>query len=388
MAVTHTITGGLVQLSGNPIEIVLTADTPRDNHRLAVKVKCNQLISNEQIEEQEPVNLVSKINIQGLVDEPLPIDFHFPVVGVATGHGALVLNVSLEIGEIYDDANGDRQESWTVVNDALRIIDGKLREHELRILNELGKSFASEYINGGKFLTAMANPQTVAPNQIVKLWYLSRWTGDHPATIFTQVNVSSKVAHLPIQQAIVLYANTGLLELSLNPVVLQGFELEPGETVTSFEVWIEDAEGEISEHRIFKVDNNYYENQLFAFYRNRFSAVDAIWLKGRREEGLKTEVETAYRPSDIGASTKQASIKTVTANGQRYWDINTGVMTRAEAISLRDFLESKERWIIDPDNAAKVIPVYVDGGEFALYDSSPDKHNLQNVRIKLQEAHV
>jgi len=385
MAVTHTISGGLVHLSGNPIEIILTASAAKTNHRLAVKVQCGQLINPEQVDEREPIGLVSHHNIQGLVDEPLPIDFHFPVVGVATGHTALVLNVSLEIGEIWDDENGSRQEAYTIIADQLRVIDGKLRQHELAMLNEANKSFATEYINGGKFLTGLPNNQVVSLNQVVKLWYLSRWATDHAVTLITVINLNTKVGVMPIQQEIILYTITGLLELSLNPF-LQGFVLDPGELITSFEVRLEDAIGEISERRTFVVDNTYYETQYFGYYRNKFSAVEHIWLKGKHTEGFKTEVETAYSALEVGAGTKKASIKTVTATGQRYWEMNTGVLSRTDMLALRDFLDSKERWIIDPDNTAVVIPVYVEGGEFILFDAKED--NIQNLTIKLIEAHV
>lgn len=384
MSVSHTITGGLVHLSGNPIQISLTASAAKDNHRTAVKVKCVDLISPEQIDEREPISLVSKHNIQGLVDEPLPIEFHFPVTGVASAHAALVLNVSLEIGEIWDDANGDRQESFATIADQLRIIDGKLPAHDLAVLNEAGKSFASEYIDGGKFLTALPNNQKVSPTQIVKLWYLGRWATNHDVTLFTRVNTYDKVGHIPMQQAITIYPATGLLELSLNPI-LQGFVLNPATYITSFEVWLEDAGGEVSEHRIFDVDNNYHETQIYGFYRNKFSAVDSFWFCGQRQEAIKTEIETAYIAVPAGSGTKKASIKTVTASGQRSWEINSGILKRAEMLALREFVESKERWIIDPDNSSVLIPVYVESGEFLLYDSVED---IQSTRFKLIEAHV
>jgi len=384
MSVSHSITGGLVHLSGNPIEIILTASAALTNHRTAVKVKCDDLLSPEQIDEREPIALISKHNIQGLVDEPLPIDFHFPVTGVASAHAALVLNVALEIGEVWDDTSGERQESFSAISDVIRVIDGKLLPHELAVLNESAKSFASEYIDGGKFLTNQPNNMSVAPSQFVKLWYLSRWTGAHAATLYTKVTTSNKVGHIPISQAITLYPETGLLELSLNPI-FQGFTLGTGLTIEKFEVWLEDGADEISERRTFLVDNKHYESQIFAYYRNKFSAVDSIWFKGQHQEGIKTEVETAYISIPVGSGTKAASIKTVTSTTARSWEINTGILSRSEMLALRGFLESKERWIIDPDNSGVLIPVQLDGGDFMLYDSMS---TIQNLDIKLIEAHV
>lgn len=384
MAVTHSLPGGTDYLSGNPIEIVITASAAKDNHRTAVKVKCDELISVEQIDEREPIDLVSKHNLQGLLDEPLPVEFHFPVTGVASAHAALVLNVDLEIGEIWNDENGDRQESFTPISDSLRVLDGKLFQHELAVLNEAGKSFASEYIEGGKFLTSQPNNQKVSIDQYVKLWYLSRWTGAHTVYLMTKITTWDKVGRLPISQEIVLYPTTGLLELSLNPI-FQGFAPALRELITGYEVWLEDEAGDVSEHRTYVVDQRVRENQLFGFFRNKFSAVESFWFRGEKEEGLKTDIETAYTALPSGSGTKKASIKTVSNTGSRYIEVNTGVLKRTEMLGLRDFIQSKERWIIDPDNSTKLIPVYIEGGDFKLNDTRQD---IQSIAFKLIEAHV
>jgi len=55
MSVSHSITGGLVHLSGNPIQITLTADAVKTNHKLAVKVTCDALMGSPFVEEIAPV---------------------------------------------------------------------------------------------------------------------------------------------------------------------------------------------------------------------------------------------------------------------------------------------------------------------------------------------
>ena len=189
MSVTHTITGGLIHLSGNPIQITITASQARVNHKLAIKVKCDQLLSPVQVEEIEPTALVSVFNIAGLVDEPNTITLIYPPDGNANPYDLLARNVTIEIGEVWNDANGDRTEEWTIINDPLRIIDGRLRQHKLSVLNEAGKSFASEYINGGKFLTHLPETLKVSPAQMPRLWYLSRFGDNHPVQIHLKVNL-------------------------------------------------------------------------------------------------------------------------------------------------------------------------------------------------------
>lgn len=388
MSVTHTITGGLVHLSGNPIQITLTASAALLNHKLAIKVKCDQLLSPVQVEEIEPVNLVSVFNIGGLVDEPNAITLVYPPDGNANPYDLLARNISLEIGEVWNDANGDRTEAWTVVSTVLRVIDGKLRQHELSVLNEAGKSFASEYINGGKFLTHLPVTMKVSKIQMPRLWYLSRFTDNHPAQIHLKVNTNQRT--FSMVQDKTFWTITGLIEMVVNPY-FWGFnefgEVQPaaGEYVVDYEFWITDSTGDISEHRYFHVDQKYYETEHYIFYKNPFSAVDHIWFHGEAKEGLKTELETAYTPVPVGAGTMRASLTTISATGQRSWTINTGVKSRAERIALRDFLEAKECWLQDPDDATRLIPVYTSSEDYSLNDTFED--DVQSLEITLTEAH-
>ena len=52
--------------------------------------------------------------------------------------------------------------------------------------------------------------------------------------------------------------------------------------------------------------------------------------------------------------------------------------------ALRDFLESKECWLVDPVNENRLIPVVVENGDKTLYYSAEDIHHLT---VKIQEAH-
>ena len=58
--VTHTISGGLVHLSGNPIQITITAnpdldlDLGKTNRKLCLKVSCDKLMGSPFVEEIAP----------------------------------------------------------------------------------------------------------------------------------------------------------------------------------------------------------------------------------------------------------------------------------------------------------------------------------------------
>jgi len=383
MAVSLIVTGGDVHLSGNPIEVTVTATAAKTNHKLAVKVSCAALLSPVQIEEIEPTNLVAIHQINGLVNEPLPSTFDYPAIGKVGAREALALIVTVDCGEVWDDENGDRQESWQGVNQVIRIINGQLRDYELAILNDAGKSFASEYITGGKFLTNLPNHQKVTNGQTVKLWYLSRWMVNHPCQLNFTVETDDGIVHDPLTEAVVLIAS-GLFEFSMNPGFI-GFVPDPGVLVTGYTFWLSDETGDISERRHFVVDNDYYETQYFGFYRNEYSAIESFWLHGKSAKtNLKTESEMAYKPVQVGSGTKEGTLKTVSSSGKRFWEINTGVRNTKEMIALRELLESEEIWLVDQADDTRLIPVNIPGNDFLLDD--PMQDNIQSLEIAFHES--
>ncbi|MFY9150837.1 MAG: hypothetical protein WAO52_02395 [Prolixibacteraceae bacterium] len=384
MSVSHSITGGLVHLSGNPIQIILTANAARVNHKLALKITCAALMGSPFVEEIAPKNLVSVFDISGLIDQPVAYEFDYPGLGKVAAHQALAFMVTIDIGEVWTDSNGDRQLAWMGIstNNQLRIIKGKLRQYELGLLNDEGKNFNSEYIEGGKFLTHLPDKQVVSPNQIIKLWYLSRWTGNHVSNLNFTITTDLKIARIPITEEVILIGN-GLFEFSVNPSFI-GYEVNPGENILSYTFWLSDSEGDISERRTFMVDNTWHEVQFFFYYVNPLSGIDCIRLTGQYTEGLKTESEIAYRSVPVLSGSKIASQTTVSSSSQRTWELNTGPKSRSEMLALRDFLTSRQCWMVDPDNTQKLIPVNIEAADHRLYAANED---IQNLDIKILEAH-
>jgi hypothetical protein len=389
MNVSHTITGGLVHLSDNPIQVVLSCAGSLPNHRLALKISCPELVGSPFIEEIAPRNGVSIFEIQGYFGQPMKPEFHFPVTGVASAHGSLVFNATIDTGEVFTDENGDRVESWNNIstNHQIRVIKGKLRPNVLGILNDQGKSFASEYIEGGKFLTNIRNNSVVSPNQIVKLWYLSRWNQTHTATLRIEVeNTSDFLPIFSYQQEVVLYTETGLLELSINHRLL-GFNIPPtfppGTLATAFTVWLEDSVGDISERLRFVIDNKFYENEFFLFYQNPFHVIESYWLTGEHSENLKTENEIAVRELPALTGSKTAGIIVLSASGTRSWSINTGYKSQEEIAMIRDVLESRNTWLINQEDLNGLVPVVVEAGDFELYKSDWD---IPNLSLTIREA--
>jgi len=399
----YTIPMGAVQLSGNPIQIIVPTAPEliigKSSFKRLLKITCAELMGSPFIEEiapcltGSPARLISKFDISGLVDQPVNYEFNFPAVGVITDHRALEFNVSIDTGEVWIDADGNRQEHWNNLpapENSIRILKGKLRSHELALLNEMGKNFNSEYINKGKFLTHLPNVQKVSPTQIVKLWYLSRYPGYVEAQ--WHCNVTQMTNYGPhtftkLKGDLMLDPNSGLLEFNVNPLFMghQGTDTDQY-PIYHFSFWLtkKSDNSMISEVRTFEVDNSYYETSFTFLYVNPLSGIDCIRLTGEHTQNLNASSEIVFIPVPVGSGTKTASLKTVSVTGQQSWEINTGHKTRSEMISLRDFLESKDCWMVDPDNTSRLIPVLIEKDNFKLYDSSED---IQSLNLKITEAH-
>lgn len=401
----YTIPGGAVQLSGNPIQIIVPTDAGamvgKYLYQRALKVTCPALIGSPFVEPIAPdANLQSIFEISGLVDQPMNYAFDFPAYGVITDHQALELNLLLDVGEIYIDANGDRQVTWEGLDPEIykmRVLKGFLRDYELAKLSEIGKNFNSEYIEKGRFLTNLPDKMKVAPGQIVKLWLLSKYPASHSATWWCQAYYNPYGYYIDYELPVGVYSEflsgectldpvSGLLEFNIEPAFM-GFysNHNPTAKILAYKFWLEDVAGEITEKRTFIIDDNYYEQSFFFYYVNPLSGIDSLWLHGEHTEGLKTEKETAYRPVPFGSGTKVPSMKTVSSSGQRSWELNTGYKSKEEILALRDFLESRECWMVDPDFPIRLIPVIIESGDFILFDSAPDY--LPNLGIKILEAH-
>ena len=393
MAVTYTITGGLTHLSGNPIQIVLTASATRENHKLLIRVTCKNTLGVELFGSPFPEefipgsDLTAKADISGLVNYPADYGFTFPIGGAVNPHDILVVKATFEVGESWTDSNGDYQEEYTPAAETLTILKGKLRKHELAILNEAGKSFASEYIEGGKFLTHMPDYQKVSPTQICMLWYQGRWSEDHAFYINLSIK-TDKGRTISKSEPHTYYRMTSLIELEFSRYHLNFWDdFQWGEKHLEYDFWLSDnadGTGEVSEHRHYIIDYTYYEQSVNVYAVNPLSGTDMHWFTGHSEQGLNSESETAVRPVPVGAGTQKPSIITTSSSGKRTWQINVGYKElKAQMLALTDLIFSKDIWIVDTDTNT-LIPVKIEAGDFALYKSIEP---LQEITLKFYEAH-
>lgn len=397
MAISWQINDGMIYLSGNPIEVKLnTTSIFGAGYKLCIELSCPALMGSPFVEEIAPDAAGNAtFEISGFADQPMDHEFQFPAIGVSVAHSALIFDVGIRVGCVYKDGNGNRVVSWNSADPVvtLRILKGKLRQQELNVLNEMDSNFQDEYISMGKFMTHLPNNQKVKPGQIQKLWFLAPGTESIESHWHCLVKFyHCEIDHYQIDGDVTLYgiqktdlSTTGLCEFNVEPAFMGIPEAITYEAITEFTFWLtDDLDADISERRRWIVDNDYHEESLEFLYLNSLSGIDPLWLTGSRVEGLKTESEAIYKPVPVGSGMKASSLKTVSSLGQRSWDMNTGHKTRQQMLALRDFLESRECWLIDPDDSTRLIPVNVVAGDFNLYDSMEDLHSLQ---IKIVEAH-
>ena len=393
MSVAYSITGGLTHLSGNPIQIILTASATRENHKLLLRVtvkdtRGNELFGSPFPEEFTPKSdLTAEADISGLVNYAVDYGFRFPIQGGCDPHDSLAVRATFEVGESWTDANGDYQEEYTPAAETLTVLKGKLRKHELAILNEANKSFNSEYIEGGKFLTHQPDYQKVSPTQICMLWYQGKWTDEHEFYMNLTIKTDKgRSIHKSFKNT--YYAVTALLEFEFSRFN-QDFweEFMWGENHIEYDFWLSDnsdGTGEVSEHRHYVIDYTYYEQSVNVYAVNPLSGIDMHWFTGHSEQGLNSESETAVRPVPVGAGTQKPSIITTSSSGKRTWQINVGYKElKAQMLALTDLIFSKDIWIVDTE-ANKLIPVKIEAGDFTLYKSI---ESLQEITLKFYEAH-
>ena len=405
--VTHSISGGLVHLTGNPIEITLQAVKLLPNHRLVLQVSCPLLVTQAPEKIAPDKDLKAVFDISGLIDSPVVYDFDYPPMGLVKAYTDYVFVVTLKIGEEYTDVNGDKHTTWMNIegnDDVIRVLKGKLRPFELAALAEDGKSFAVEYIDLGRFLTHLPSQRTVMPGQIMKLWYLGRWNVDKEAKMCMSLIFDDgywAIENKTVTRDFTLVAN-GLFEFSVEPYFfgayfpLTGWTDELRAHLQSFTFFLRDEAGfeedmddpsfDISERITFEVDRKFYETMYEFHYVNPLSGIDNVVMTGELLQGLKTESETMKKPIPFGAGTKISGFKKMAAPDLFNWEINTGYKTKAEMIEMRDFLSSTECWMSEfvPGVWRQLIPVVIEDGNFTLAESDND---IPNITIKVSEAY-
>lgn len=387
--VTMQIPGGEVFLSGNPIRVILTAGVLLTHHKLCLKIRCSSIMGLEAVEKIAPgINRQAVFDISGLLDQPVNYSFDYPATASYKSWENYLFDVTLDIGEEYVDVKGNRVVRWMnlTTGNTLRVSKGKLEAYDLALLNDSSESFYSHFVQGGRFLTNLSDNQLVWAYQEFKLWFISPFTTSQSVFMYMQVYHTygpAIILNIPITMP-----GSALMEFTVNPYFMGYIPNMQSIGMNSFTFTLRNSSGvDISEKRTFKLDNRYFEKHFILYYTNPLSGVDCIRLTGAYRQSLTTEMDNTYRPMPQGAGSRTASLTSVFNRRQRSWEINTGIKTPEEMVTIKDLLNARECWLVDPDRVwpdRKLIPVYLEAGDYTLYDSL---EYVQHLDLKIFEAH-
>jgi hypothetical protein len=387
MALTIEIPGGKTQLSGNRVQAIVATDTVQGSlYRLLLKVTSIDGSFPAGTDAIEPdADKQAIFDLRNRVSMPIDYEFAWPLTGgVFVKHALMAKIVAINFGESFIPDNPPKQVNWAMVEGSetemletqILILKGGLSKHTQAKYNEGGKTFYSEYIEAGRFLTNLPQDQKICAGQPVKLWYITKEAAAQNVNLKVDyTNTDGTTGSASIAGTIdpdALYelcVDTGSLGLN-------------GSQIRSYSVSLEKDGIAVSEIRTFNVDHTYYEQNTFVFYANLVGGIDCRWFTGNTEFLFPTTSQTSERNAQSTDTQKKATLVTDYKSGSRKWVVNTGYTEDIQAQeSLIELLNSLDIWIPMGND---IIPVKLEDGDNPLWNKNED---LQNTELTFREAH-
>lgn len=395
MAVNHSIYGGLVQLSGNKIEIeVVNDDVKGESPRALLKaISTDGAVAGGPFVDSKPWTIQADesgkavFDFSEYLDAPTDYNFTFPYsAAIAVKHPIRAFDIDILAGASYIDnvvaseTFGEKTELWQAAAAAvsIRILKGGMSQDRQSQYHEAGINFYQDFIQANKFLTHRPDFQRISHSQPVRLWYLLPETIQVTRTLVVEYTTAAGGV-VPLTFEITLDPD-GLYEFVLDPVKL-GIPAD----ARQMKVFQRSGETVIGETRTFILDTTSYENNTFLFFFNGLGAIDDIWFTGAVKMLINTEAETGIQQLGRDATTRDRSVVETKSTGSRKWSIFPGNrLSVAEQEYLQDFIYSKFRWLVWN---GRVIPVNLERGEFELTNTMSDLVINDELEFVLTEAH-
>lgn len=386
MAITATISGGAVQLTGNPVEILCSGGSlpaGATQYKILLKIisQDSKLFGAPFIDSKAMDDSGEALfDISGYVDQPVTAVFQWPVAGSMNYYPTQAFNIQVQSGESYIDSNGDLQEVWGAASAVLQMLKGGLSPRQVAVMRDAGYTFYAKYIQAGKFLSARPWGDNVHPTQPVKLWFIpvASSTANFNVKAYYDDGTDASYA-LSIDFNI-----DNLYEFNCNPATL-GIPMEPtGKKISHFDVWITG----LSESRRFTIDWRYCERPVFLMFANTFGGVDDVYLSGFIQDKFATEGEQSYRPAQNTDTVFTPTLLDLNKAGQNKWSINSGWKPLVTIQYLRDLLVAKQAWYIYTNitqTTTSIIPITDIKTGDVLINRQEDLYSIQ---IDFSEAHT
>lgn len=390
MAITATVTGGLVQLTGNPVFIDCAgANIPSGASEYMILLR---IISQDGKLEGAPFTVGMSpdasgkctFNISAFLDGPFPVTFDLTPYLKSIAHDTRAFNVQVQSGERYINSSNQLVENWFTTSEVFQMVKGGLTQRQNAMMKAENKNFYSTYIEGKKFLTPRPWGDVVHPNQPVKLWFMSK------ENISTKINL--KVYYDDLSD------NTLSSDINLNTDSLYEFNCNPKEywlqmeTATKkiiyYEFWLGDSNVFYSDVRRFDVDWIYCERPYFLFFANSLGGIDDVYLRGFGTDMFNITSTLAYRPTQPDDTVFTPTIVSPNKSGQNKWKINSGLKSITCLQFYRDLMLSKQAWFLYSNISMTsniLIPIIVTNTDVELVDRMNDQWSID---IEFVEAHV
>lgn len=402
MTINHSIYGGIVQLSGNRVEIEVTNDDIKgESPRALLKaISTDGAVAGGPFVDSRPWLPLDPavagsgkaiFNFQEYLDAPTDYNFTHPYgEPIAIKHPLRAFDIKILAGASYLDNDpthvpplentyGKKIELWQAGDGIpIRILKGGLSQDRQAQYNEAATNFYQDFIQGNKFLTHRPNFQHISYMQPIRLWYLLPETAQVTRSLVVEYTTSTGLV------------NVLSFEITLDPDGLYEFILDPvklgiPEDAKQFKVYQSAAETVIGDVRTFIIDSTYYENNNFLFFANSLSGIDDLWFTGAVKLLINSAGETGIQPLDRNATTRDRSVVETQSTGSRKWSVFPGNrMSVADMESLQDFIYSKFRWLVWN---GRIIPVNLERGEFELTNTMRDMIINDELEFVLVEAH-
>lgn len=378
MALTLNIPNGPVQLSGNRVQAEVTTDLVQGTlYRLLLKVSSADDSFPVGTDAIEPdADGMALFDLRNRVSMPVDYEFAWPLSGdVIIKRPQLARKVIVDIGESFIPDSPPKQVNWAGLNTEILILKGAISKHDQAKYNESGKTFYSEYIEAGRFLTNMPHNQRVSPSQPLKLWFITKeTTNQEVALMIRYTNLDGTTGVLDLYGTI---EPDAMYEICADCASL-GIEAS---AIDYYDISLEVDGTAISEIRRFTIDHTWYETNTYIFYSNRVGGIDSMWFPGEVKASHPTEAQTSERNNRTTDTQKRATIEVDYKAGYRKWVINSGYRSILEQEDLRELLESCNVWFVAGND---IIPAILEAGDNELYDTAED---LQNCELTFREAH-
>lgn len=391
MPITATVTGGAVQLTGNPVIINCTGGSvPSGASEYMVTLR---VISADGKLEGAPLHFAVTpypdgtvtFDLSSVLDQPVEMIFDNSNSNKFVAYPHRAFNIQVQPGERYIDQQGLLVENWFAVSDIFQMIKGGLSPRQNAMMKAIGQTYFSKYIQGKRFLTPRPQGDFVHPKQPVKLWFMPYENG---AANFVIKAYYADGTNVVSASPLTLNADN-LYEFNCNPEIHSiNLHTESGEELLYYDVYLSNGASAITDTRRFQVDWDDCERPYFLFFANSLGGIDDIYLSGYGIDAFSVEGTKSYRPVRETDTVYTPTIVSPNKSGYNKWTINSGWKSITTLQFYRDLLLSKQAWFLYPNisNTSRIIvPVIIEPSGDQLINRQDDQWSID---IEFTEAHT